>query len=340
MIKIIFGVYGDAVNAQNINGIEIAKRLDLTKFEPHMFYYDAKPNVPGIVFHKASKKKLRKNISKFLTYFRGNYDIYYMPRVEKVDLFFARMFRKRRCMISSIEIENAVHNERFKEFFCYDIFDFFAINKGLEKNVKDAWDRNVQVLYLGYCNVEASCKVKNGIRKIAFVGSMIKRKNPQCVLEIAKEFPDIEFLMVGDGPEKKVLERRIEIENLTNVKLLGSISNIKVYQVLSQCDLLLITSENEGQPKVSLEAASLGVPTCYINNSYTIDYVENNETGFEAKGISGIKNLITNLNKEPHLLEYVSKNVVDRVRNYNWDELIKDYMDYFEEIHNSWKITK
>ena len=37
MIKILLGVYGDEINAQNINGIEIAKRLDNKRIDNSEF---------------------------------------------------------------------------------------------------------------------------------------------------------------------------------------------------------------------------------------------------------------------------------------------------------------
>lgn len=332
MIRILFGVYADKVNAQNINCFEIAKRLNKSKFEVHMFYCDKRPNTVDIIYHKASSNRLVKNLMKFLITSIYNYDVIYLPRVEKIDKILAKFYRNKKNIVSSIEIENALHNPSLKRFFCKNISSFFAINYELKKCVKDSWGIDVPVLYLGYNRCDIKTEPRTELKKIGFVGSLIDRKKPQYVICLAKQFPKIQFILIGDGPLRKNLEKDIRDNNLRNVKILGSLPNDEVYKQLIYCDLLIITSDNEGQPKVSLEAASLGVPTCYIRNNYKIDYVCHEKTGFEVQSLQEMEKTIEKLCKTPQLLYNVSKNVKLSVNNLSWDQLIEDYEKYFESV--------
>lgn len=332
MIRILFGVYADKVNAQNINCFEIAKRLNKSKFEVHMFYCDKRPNTVDIIYHKASSNRLVKNLMKFLITSIYNYDVIYLPRVEKIDKILARFYRNKKNIVSSIEIENALHNPSLKRFFCKNISSFFAINYELKKCVKDSWGIDVPVLYLGYNRCDIKTEPRTELKKIGFVGSFIDRKKPQHVIYLAKQFPKIQFVLIGEGPLRKNLENDIRDGDLRNVKILGGLPNDEVYKQLVYCDLLIITSDNEGQPKVSLEAASLGVPTCYIRNNYKIDYVYHEKTGFEVQSLQEMKETIEKLYQMPKLLHDVSKKVKMAVSNLSWDQLIEDYEKYFESV--------
>lgn len=337
MIKILLGVYGDEINAQNINGVEISKRLDKKKFEIHMFYYNNRPDIDGVIFHKTGKNKLLKNIRKMYTFMRNDYDIYYLPRLEKTDLLFAKIYSKKRCIISSIEIENAIYVKKYKEFFCKDIFDFFSINNELKNRVLKDWKKDTDILYLGYCETGILPNVKEKINNICFVGSLTERKRPMFFLKIASMFPEIGFKMIGDGPLKREVIKYIKENDIRNVELTGRIANENVYNELNKSDLLVITSDNEGQPKVSLEAGSLGVPTCYIKENYKIDYISNMETGFEVNSIDDMINLIKTISEDSELLKKNSRNVAQVVRKYSWDLLINDYEKYFEKTLKKWE---
>ena len=336
MIKILLGVYGDEINAQNINGMEISKRINKKEFEVHMFYYKNKPDIDGVIFHKTGKNKFWKNIRKMYIFIKNKFDIYYLPRLEKTDILFAKMYSDKKCIISSLEIENALYVEKYRKFFCENIFDFFSINDELKKRVLKDWKRDTDILYLGYCETNITPKVKEKINTICFVGSLTERKRPIYVLRIAEEFPEVNFKIVGDGPLKRKIIEHIKEKKLKNVKLTGKIANKEVYNELNNSDLLIITSDNEGQPKVSLEAASLGVPTCYIKENYKIDYISNMETGFEADSIEDMIKIIKKINNNSELLKKNSRNVAKVAKKYSWNLLIKDYEKYFEKTLEKW----
>ena len=339
MIKIIIGVYGDEINAQNINGLEIARRLDTTSFDTHMFYYHLAPAADNITFHKISSNRVLKNLMKLFYLIFGNYDVYYLPKAEKIDMIFSFLFGKSRCIISSVEIENALHDNKLKKFFCSYVYAFFAINQGLQSSIEKTWGIDVSVLYLGYCKYAYEPQIKRKLQKIVFVGSLIKRKRPEYFLSIAQKHPNIEFIMIGDGPLRKELEDIISNKKINNAVLMGSLPNPKVYEVLSQCDLLLLTSESEGQPKVSLEAGSLGVPTCYIKNTYSIDYIENGVSGFETENLEEVSNIISLLEQKPELLENASTTIAQLTDTYSWDQLVTGYGLYFEETYKTWRLS-
>jgi len=74
------------------------------------------------------------------------------------------------------------------------------------------------------------------------------------VLACAKQMPEKKFVIVCDGPQRKILESFAT----KNVMFVGHQENVENFY--SAFDVLLISSQMEGLPLVALEAMTSGVP--------------------------------------------------------------------------------
>lgn len=81
-------------------------------------------------------------------------------------------------------------------------------------------------------------------------------KRVDLILRAARELPDRDFLIVGDGP----LRRRLEEDAPKNVRFLGVVSDAKLRWLYTNCDRVVLTcAEDFGL--VPAEAASFGKVT-------------------------------------------------------------------------------
>lgn len=328
-IKLFLGAYIDSINAQDINCFNIAKYIDKSLFEVHALVFNEKVEIPGIICHKVHTNRLLKNIDKFKIMWRTDIDLYYLPRVEKVDILFAKMKNKK--IISSVEIQTVYTKKLYYKFFNKYITDYFCISNFLNKKNKKHWNKIVDVLYLG---VDTSLEVikRKAIKNVVFIGSITKRKRPQLFLKLAKEFADLHFIMIGDGNLLQSIKKEAAINNINNIEFLGKVANSDVLDKLKRCDLLVMTSRQEGLPKVVLEAASKSVPTIYISQFYQIDYIINGINGFEAKDIEEVKQIICKLLYDEKLYQNICKNAYATSIKYSWGNLIKQYESFFVEV--------
>jgi glycosyltransferase involved in cell wall biosynthesis len=95
---------------------------------------------------------------------------------------------------------------------------------------------------------------------ILTVSRLAPQKNLGMVLDIAaavRHRPDLRFVIVGDGPERETLQRRITDEWL-QVRLLRRSDDIG--SLLAAADLALLTSTWEARALVAQEALLAGVP--------------------------------------------------------------------------------
>jgi len=130
-------------------------------------------------------------------------------------------------------------------------------------------------------NVEPGCirrelALPDSARIALFIGRLEKQKGPDILLRAAalpaSANTDLHFVLAGDGPMWRPLERFCESHNLTTrVHLLGRRDDVPA--LLADADLLVLPSRWEGMPNVVLEAMAAGRPVVAANVGGTAELV-------------------------------------------------------------------
>jgi glycosyltransferase involved in cell wall biosynthesis len=111
---------------------------------------------------------------------------------------------------------------------------------------------------------------------IGWIARVTGVKNPLRALEIAKLFPDAQFLIAGGGD----LLNQVKAQAPKNTKVLGWTDAAKLF---AASDIILSTSENEGMPIALIEAQLAAKPVVATNVGGVAEVVINNKTGFVTK---------------------------------------------------------
>lgn len=338
-IKIFLGAYVNFPNAQNINCDNIAKYLDKEKFDVHVMYTPKKPidketyKQAGIRLHRLLHRRYVWIAHKYLTMLLGKYDIYYLPKLEKPDIAFAQKYRNSNALFAcSVEgvVGDYVPSDYEIAKDTYGLMDTcFVISDCIAQSIKKHWNKEMEVLYLGFDPKKQRKPQKTAVNKVIWVGNIKENKRPELLLECAKAFPQLQFTMIGDGDMQDWVKETIQKENLRNVRLTGRIPNEQVYDHMQESDLLLMTSKFEGLPKVIGEGMFAGLPAIYINETYNVDYIKDGENGFAVPDVEAMKQTVQKLLDEPELFRQVSRAAYETIQDYTWDKLIKQYENYF-----------
>ena len=107
---------------------------------------------------------------------------------------------------------------------------------------------------------------------VGWMARVTSVKNPHLALEIAKEFPDIQFIVAGGGD----LLSEIKSKAGKNVKVIGWADSSLMW---SAVDLVLSTSDNEGMPIALIEAQLAGLPVIATDVGSTAEVIRNGKTG-------------------------------------------------------------
>jgi glycosyltransferase involved in cell wall biosynthesis len=94
---------------------------------------------------------------------------------------------------------------------------------------------------------------------VAYVGRLSSEKGARFLLSAAQQLPKINFKIVGDGPERKELEKIKTDKKLTNVEFVGQKNGIEFEKLIAGARLLVAPSVwYENAPLSILEAKAHG----------------------------------------------------------------------------------
>ncbi|NOH65589.1 MULTISPECIES: glycosyltransferase [Vibrio] len=145
---------------------------------------------------------------------------------------------------------------------------------------------------------EQHCRYK----EIAFVGRLSHEKGADRFIDIARQVPDIEFSIYGDGPEKP----RLVESAPTNVIFHGHQSDMDA--VWRNISILVISSRYEGLPMAALEAMARGIVVISLDVGRLPDLIQDAQNGFLAHDILALTDKLYLWLGMDHNKQYLMRN--------------------------------
>ena len=290
--KLLFTAY-----SLNLGGIETAlinlvNRINLDKYKIEIllerkegiFLDKVKKEITVNEFKVYDNKNaiIRKilNLSKRLLFIITNYKVYDFSCCYATYSFSGNKLAKIASDNNSIYIHS---NYEFlystKERFC-NFFDTRGIKK--YKHIIFVSNEAKEVFFKYYPELKEKCLVFNNFINV----QEIKAKSKEKVIEdkntkkklfvfigrlddsskkltrainVIKNLKNVEFWIIGDGPDKKMYEKEVAKEKLEKrIKFLGAKKN--PYPYIQKADYIILTSDYEGFPVTYLEAITLNKP--------------------------------------------------------------------------------
>ena len=206
-----------------------------------------------------------------------------------------------------------------------------------------------QVVYSGmdtsaFANARRDPELRKslGIPEKAQVGVTVARLFPMKGYEevvpaaalLAKEFPDLHFLPVGDGPMFDELQKQIASLGLSGrFHFAGLVPPHKVADYIAQGDLLWHLSLREGLPRAVVQALASGIPAIGYKLDGTPEVVIDGETGYVTapQDIEAVAARSRELLADPELRRRMGKKGQELVlERFDWrrmaDILEKEYI--------------
>ena len=165
--------------------------------------------------------------------------------------------------------------------------------------------------------------------KILTCANLIKRKNIDKLILACKNLKDVKLTVIGDGKEKKYLEKLDK-----NVKFTGWLTKEKVYEKMRENDIFILPSVNETFGMVYLEAMSQGCITVCTKDDGISGIIKDKENGFLTETyVENIKKTILRIkNLTPENIETIRQNSIKTVKEYTSEKVAENYLQQIFKI--------
>jgi len=289
--------------------------------------------------------------------------LYHLFRTFKPDIVHTHLYALRNAIIpiilSRIPLRfHTLHNIAYKEtdrigrvinwiafHFCKVIP--ISISQEVAKTTYDLYHIKTPIIYNGILvncfqlkkNIRFSYRKKENLKESDTIFLHIARFSPQknhrllikAFGQAVNQYPNLKLLLVGDGELRSKMEKIVKEEKLEQgIYFLGSRQDIP--ELLTTCDIFILSSDWEGTPMTILEAMAAGKPIIATAVGGTPELVENGVTGLlvPPKDAQALAEAMLRLANNPILREKMEregkKNVLERFD-------IKQIARQYEELY-------
>lgn len=171
---------------------------------------------------------------------------------------------------------------------------------------------------------------------IIFVGRLICEKNVDVLLRavklLKKDVMDVRCIIIGDGPERKKLEKIARDSALGgNVKFLGFLENYDdVISYMKASKVFVLPSVREGFGIAALEANACGLPVV------TVDHKRNATGDLIKTGVNGFLCRLSEKEMAQRIVEAVDSDMADKcakkARKFDWGVITEKYVRFLKGI--------
>ncbi len=187
-------------------------------------------------------------------------------------------------------------------------------------------------------NIKSELDIDKDHLVILFSARFTSRKRPLDLLNALTKLDNtkITVLFVGDGPERKKMEKFV-LKNNINAVFTGFLSQIEISKYYSVSDIDIVISDYDPSPKAMNEAMNFRLPIIVSSVVGTAqDLVKDGQNGFIIKvgDIDTIAEKINYLNNNRNKLIEMGNKSFEIVQNWSYKEDVDGIIEAFNFLKN------
>jgi glycosyltransferase involved in cell wall biosynthesis len=168
---------------------------------------------------------------------------------------------------------------------------------------------------------------------VIFVGRLAANKRPDHAVEafalMKKLFPDAQMWIVGEGPMRAPLSRRLP----DGARLLGRLARSELWERMSRAHVLISTSVREGWGLVVTEANALGTPAVAYGVPGLKDAIRDGRTGkLVAPDPQSLADATGDLLQNPRLYQSLRQEAIRWSGQFTWDRTAGKLLEVLHRV--------
>jgi len=242
------------------------------------------------------------------------------------------------------------------QYFCQLPIEKECLKKGVNFGCRTEWDknyvtsqnRNAIIHYMpeaiAPCFFEKKWKGYANIRNLVFVGSLLKRKGIETLIDavilLIKDFSDIKITVIGNGKRKYVeyiKHKLIKFKIIDNFEFKGFLNSNQIADILSKSGIYIHPSYIDNSPNSLCEAMAVGMPVVASKVGGIPSLVSHETNGllFEMKNINELYQNIKQIFNDEKLAKRISNQaLIDAYQRHFPNNVAKQTLDIYNKIIN------
>jgi len=160
------------------------------------------------------------------------------------------------------------------------------------------------------------------------VANLVKKKNLELIIQLARKFQNCSFRVVGDGPEESRLKNLKDYFDLHNIEFLGRKNKNEIANLFEDSNFFLFTSLKEGTPTVVLEAMASGLIVISSNCGDIEDLIPDGNFISDEFNFSSFVKIFKKIINNKDLNKTSNKNI-EFAKKHKWNIALKNIHKFF-----------
>jgi len=213
--------------------------------------------------------------------------------------------------------------------------------KKLVNNYYSVSNNKISIVSNG-TNLEKFYSHKKNNNRIIFSGAMYNHRGLDvllnCASRVIDEINDVEFLLLGDGPEMVKLQEFVKKNNLSkNIIFKGWVEREEIPEFLASSSIgigpLRITDVTKGAlPIKILEYMASSLPILAMNETLPEDILKNEVNGYFIQDSRELAEKIIHILKNDDLRNQMGKNSNEMVQKFDWKYVAESIINEYQLI--------
>lgn len=209
--------------------------------------------------------------------------------------------------------------------------------EGILKRPAKRWSRGIEHRHFSPGHRDTEWRQSQGFKDtdvvISFVGRLVREKGldkfADMMGELARRGVPAKALIVGDGPEKNAMTRRLPGAIMT-----GHISGAELSRAYASSDIFVNPSLTETFGNVTLEAMASGVAPICVAATGSADLVETGENGILVSRADGslLADAAAKLIQNTEMRQDLARAARQSSYKYDWDTILAEVVDGYYDV--------
>lgn len=264
--------------------------------------------------------------------------------------FYAQILSLQYEFIKVTTAHGVFENHKLLTMFCYENTDIIACGSTVAENLrKDYHIKECRITVIhNAVKIEQNeySPIINNKKNTILVGNIGRLSEEKgqiyfirAIPEVLKKNRNCMFVIIGDGDDRCKLEQETEKLGISeNVRFLGHREDIA--NIISQLDIVVLSSLTEGLPLTPIEAFAQGIPVIATKVGGTAEIVHDGENGFlvPPKNVTQLSNKINKLIKEKEVYSILSNNAKETYeKEYSFEVFKNRVVSFYNNLNFLYK---